>query len=486
MDEILMQLERLNQYSMESKLLGCEKYAQRLMDCDSLDLSILATGEGVAPTELEIFSLFSIVFDTGATTALDTKTFSEIITAIRNYWHPKLYEAVDNGNYADSFMMICGLTQFAVQGNIIQRLYRYHYFFHYKNENVDMVNEFALKFGCDYDEYEIFAFALHLIFSMKADTNPSIPLTYIFNKYKQVKKSLTIETKTFIEELQKLYANNYTDYFFGLKIQYLYPLIDAPDGVYIPLPYLLINATTESLLNRLTEGNNALRRSVGKNVIENYLFDIYSELPALQAISAEITYKVGRNILLSPDVMVVENDCCIMFDTKAIVPNIKLREFSQEKIKETVSILAEFVLKLYKHMNNFLCGRFSIGYEVRREDLFGVVVILEDCFISRKQILDCAISMIETNTGTLDMDTKNHIYSNVKIISLREIESFVLQRTSYLQNLVSQRDDSQRWFDMRFGTPTIENGVIDSLADYLNVLKSKYIELIKEASRPEY
>ena len=479
MFKILKELEKLKQFSIESKLLGCEKYAQRLMKSDTLDLSIIATGDGVAPTELEIFSLFSIVFDTGSNTPLDTKTFSQIITEIRNYWHPKLNQAIADGDYADNFMMICGLTQFAVQGNIVQRLYRYDYFFHFINENINMPNVFECKFGSGFDDFEIFVFTVYLILSAKNVGNPTIPLSYIFKKYKNVMDVLTINTDSFIRELKGLYGDKFIDYFYGLKIQYLFPFIEATDGIYIPLPYLLINAATESLLNRLTEGNNTLRGAIGKNVIENYLFDIYSEIKSIRLISPEIDYKIGRQPWLSPDVIVVENDCCIMFDTKAITPSIKLREFSREKIEETALILGDNVSKIYKQIVNYLNGHFTIGYDIKKENIFGVVVVLEDCYISRKRIIECAISKLEQN-GPIEETEKQYIYSNIKVISLREVESAVLQNTSYLPALISQRDEPNRWFDLSFCNPTVENGVIGSLDSFLEMLKSKYVMLIKE------
>lgn len=479
MFEILKELEKLKQFSIESKLLLCEKYAQRLMHYDTLDLSVVSTGNGVAPTELEIFSLFSIVFDTGSNTPLDIKTFSKIITEIRNYWHPKLNQSITEDDYADNFMMICGLTQFAVQGNIVQRLYRYHYFFNFINENINMANIFEQKFGCKFDDFEIFVFTVYLILSAKNACNPTIPLSYVFKKYENVMDALTITTDNFIKKLKGLYNNKFVNYFYGLKIQYLFPFIEASDGIYIPLPYLLINAATESLLNRLTEENTALRRDIGKNVIENYLSDIYSEVKSIHSISPEIKYKIGRQEILSPDIIIIEDDCCIMFDTKAIATSIKLREFSKEKIEETALILADNVSKVYKQIINYLNGHFSIGFDIKKENIFGVVVVLEDCHISRKRIIECAILKLEKNGPVEEME-KQYICSNIKVISLREVENAVLQNTSYLPSLISQRDEPNRWFDLSFCNSNVENGVIGSLGSFLEMIKSKYVMLIKE------
>ena len=82
------------------------------------------------PWEIEAFAAYSIVYDSDeATDELDSKTFADTITLIRNYWHSGLTAAGENGKYPEIFMMISALQQFPVQGVFLQKLFRYHYFF---------------------------------------------------------------------------------------------------------------------------------------------------------------------------------------------------------------------------------------------------------------------------------------------------------------------------------------------------------------------
>ena len=76
-----------------------------------------------------------------------------------------------------------------------------------------------------------------------------------------------------------------------------------------------------------TLGKNALRRRFGKEVIEEYLFSIYRELNTVTWISREFEYFVGRDRRLTPDVLVEEMDKAILFDTKALSPSLKMRQF---------------------------------------------------------------------------------------------------------------------------------------------------------------
>ena len=97
------------------------------------------------------------------------------------------------------------------------------------------------------------------------------------------------------------------------------------DCAYIPSPYLVVNVVTESMLNRLTLGNKDLRRKFGKEVIEEYLFSIYRELNTVTWISREFEYYVGKDRRLTPDVLVEEMGNAVLFDTKALSPNLKMR-----------------------------------------------------------------------------------------------------------------------------------------------------------------
>lgn len=93
---------------------------------------------------------YSIVYDNDdASEKLDGKTFADTITLIRNYWHSGLTAAEESGEYPEAFMMISALQQFPVQGVFLQKLYRYHYFFTFQNDKLDMKKVFFDKMGAD-------------------------------------------------------------------------------------------------------------------------------------------------------------------------------------------------------------------------------------------------------------------------------------------------------------------------------------------------
>lgn len=78
-------LKVLEKFTLESKLLTCQKYSSRIMACSRVDM-LKAYQENIMPWEIEAFAAYSIVYDSDdATEELDGKTFADTITLIRNY-----------------------------------------------------------------------------------------------------------------------------------------------------------------------------------------------------------------------------------------------------------------------------------------------------------------------------------------------------------------------------------------------------------------
>lgn len=204
-------LKVLERFTLESKLLACQKYSSRIMTCSQVDM-VKAYEENIMPWEIEAFAAYSIVYDTNdATEELDGKTFADTITLIRNYWHSGLITAEENDEYPEAFMMISALQQFPVQGVFLQKLYRYHYFFTFQNDRLDMRKVFFDKMGVNYEQLEEFAFLVFLGFSKEAqDTIPPIELQKVLTKAfkdKDVLHLLSIEKEEYRKQLFSLYAD---------------------------------------------------------------------------------------------------------------------------------------------------------------------------------------------------------------------------------------------------------------------------------------
>lgn len=469
-------LKILEKFTLESKLLSCQKFSSRIMTCSQVDMD-KAYKENIMPWEIEAFAAYSIVYDSDdASEELDGKTFADTITLIRNYWHCGLTAAQESGEYPEAFMMISALQQFPVQGVFLQKLYRYHYFFTFQNDKLDLRKVFFDKMGVDYERLEEFAFLIFIGFSKETqDVIPMTELQILLKKVfadKDALRLLSIEKEEYKKQLFSLYKDNIIDQYYGLKIQYLYPFISRQNITYIPSPYLVINAVTESMLNRITFDDGKLRRAIGKEVIERYLYDIVSQLDSVTWVSTEIEYQKGKDKLLTPDVIAAEDDAVVFYDTKAITPSLKLRKFDAIEIKKDIRIYAENVVQIYKQVKNYLQGLFQLDKTYSKDNIYGIVVVLEDAVVSRKKVYEKAYEILE-ETITLSEKDKNYICSHIKVLPLRDIECMILQNTSLLPELIDQLDKSERWYDYTYTNATTNNGFISTYAQYEQDIKDR-------------
>lgn len=359
----LSSLENLRKFTLESKLLASQQFASRIMNGSEVDMN-LAYQENIMPWELEIFAAYSVIFnDDDTTQKIDMKSFADAITYIRNYWDTAFTAAEQNGTYSEAFMIRTEIQQFSVQGLILPKLFRYNYFFNFQNDILDMRKEFKDEFLTEYFDFEFTAFALFLLLSKSSfkiikPTLHQKALCQIFEN-KTVMSTLCIDKEKYIVEMKKLYKDDILKLYYGLKAHQWWPLVEGNDGIYIPSPYLIINAVTESMLNRLTLGKKTLRILIGKEVLENYLFDIYKQVDTVTWISPEIEYWIGKDSHKTPDVLVAENEYCCFYDTKEMVPSLKVRELDEKELEKDSEIYAKAILQSYNQIVNYTKGFFD-------------------------------------------------------------------------------------------------------------------------------
>lgn len=66
-------LKVLEKFTLESKLLACQKFSSRIMTCSQVDM-VKSHKENIMPWEIEAFAAYSIVYDSDdASEELDEK-----------------------------------------------------------------------------------------------------------------------------------------------------------------------------------------------------------------------------------------------------------------------------------------------------------------------------------------------------------------------------------------------------------------------------
>lgn len=162
-------LEELKEYTFDSKMLCAQMVSSKITGIDGISIeSMTKYTDIITPSEIEIFTLFSILYDdSSADKIIDSTSFSKFITGIRNYWNPKLDTYTSKESLATDLFMIMALQQFSVQGSFLFKLFRYDYFFTYANDEIDMSKLFREKFMVEYREYAIFAYVLYAFTSLE-------------------------------------------------------------------------------------------------------------------------------------------------------------------------------------------------------------------------------------------------------------------------------------------------------------------------------
>ena len=237
---------------------------------------------------------------------------------------------------------------------------------------------------------------------------------------------------------------------------------------------IIPHTAKETILSHKSVGDivNLENDVIGKEVIESYLYDIVGQLDTISWISPEIAYKKGKANLLTSDVIAAEGDAVIFYDTKAITPSLKLRKFDAAEIEDDIKIYAEDVIQIYNQINNYLDGLFQLDKAYSKENIYGIVVVLEDAVVSRKKVYEKVCNILQDAINVSE-EEKNYICSHIKILPLRAIECMILQNTSILPELKEQLDKPEKWYYYTYTNTTIENGIISSYAQYEQDLKGR-------------
>jgi hypothetical protein len=365
-----------------------------------------------------------------------------MVNSIRNYDHP----LIDQGRIQDVFRYGYAAVQFKVQNHFLIRLFRYNYIFNAEHEKISMPTMFKSVFGITYSEFIDFALSFYAALSSKKE-HPKI-LSILIEKHSKAFSLLCINRTDFIKK-QKIHMPDGIDSaYFCFKLFYHYPFVVDKKAIYLPLPHLLIDSVTDSLLSRLTHNDNDLRSKIGKHILEGYLFNLISNTDGYCKVQSEILYNAKKNA--SPDILTLSPDgkYCIMFDSKAMVPGERLRNFRNEDIDDVIRRQTESVIQMYKQINSF--SRYTPFSNLSKDYIFGVIVPFEDPCSDRDKIYCSAADSLGLEVESTE---RSFIRSNIRIVSLYEIEKYCLfVNKSILPNLLSIQKDPTRWNDLTIGS----------------------------------
>ncbi|MED1092192.1 hypothetical protein [Bacillus paramycoides] len=476
----------LKRYDFREKMNVCQAHSKELMSISGL-ISIDEWRGKALPWDLETFALFSVITlgeysDRRFDDIKGRKQFAKIINAIKDYRPPKLEMAQDNNRFLDYFMIVTGLNQFQIQEDIDIKIYRYSYIFNFENKNLNMKQQFTEKFGCSYDEFKRFGFIIHSLFSREINKSitPDI-YDYVIRRYSYVIQHLLIDRADYVS-LQEKIIHDTTQYIYGFKYFYQFPFISYNQEIFLPLPHLIIQSVTSSLLFRLTEGNNKLRDLFGKEVLESYILHICGLSEWFDEVIAEYSYKYKRNNKRTLDIMIRKGDKCLMLDSKSMSPRVSLRDLNEQDIEHTVNRMVTAVIQVYEQITERFRNEyypFDVKVDFLKENIFGAVILNEDSYILREIIMTTAAEKLKIVHGS---EEYKYLCSNVKLMRLYEFEKMIFQQEDVLQLLINNRQNESKWFDFSFENYHEKNdkGVIEEISQVSENMKEILMEFVQE------
>lgn len=395
-----------------------------------------------APWELETFVLFAIKaveWDNKDFKGKNTRKFSQIINCIRNEI-PPLMEEADGENFLTWFLAVTASVQFEIQEHYPFKMFRFHYFFTFVNDKINMPKLFKDAFVCDYLEYCILGELLWLGFSTNSFSQKMFDS--IIAHFAIPVSQLIITRTDYIDALDKI-ATDPVNYLYCLRPSYSYPFLANEGKVYCPLPHLLSRATTSALMHRLTDGNSGLMAQIGKEVYENYLYTIINESSIFEEVIPEKAYLYQKAERRTADVMTRVGDNYIFFDSKSFTPKIAIRTFSQEALDQDVRRLAESFAQVYKHIRHRFPSEYCY-FENKPEspvlDIYGLVVVQENPYIRGYAIYEKAADILGL---TINSEEYIWLYTHVGMVSIYDIERYCFTGTDMLQTIKHISDEKK-------------------------------------------
>ncbi|MBE6786429.1 MAG: hypothetical protein E7538_09410 [Ruminococcaceae bacterium] len=446
LDKIVKELKK---YPFTEKMLLCQQYSTQLMEYSHMD--ILSNRNAIYPWELETFAELALFADAPIANksfkGKNIKKFIDMINDIRNYQHPFLKKQ-KNIDFVNAFIMVTALQQFKSQENILDRLYRYDYFWDFSNDRIDMKHIFSKFFeGTEYSDFRDFAVLIFFYASFKNNTSSIVRTLCV--KYMNTVKFLMKSREEYKRIQSDKIEENFENVIFGFNYLHPFPFIEQQGLIFLPLPYLVIDAVTESLLTRVTFNNNTIREKIGKEVAQTYIETIFKECSVYDEVLPETSYKKGKNNIDTPDVLIRCGKQFCFIDTKLSTPKLDIRKFKAKEINDTISMYAKYVIQAYNRTTDFNNGLYypfnDEATTINRENTFGIVALLEDAYISKRQIYQQVFNQLNINP---DSEEARYIKSNIKITNFRDLELFAFRGHNIFVSLNKKRDNETEWYDM--------------------------------------
>lgn len=306
-------------------------------------------------------------------------------------------------------------------------LYRCNYIYNFKNKDIDMSAEFAKTINYSSESVCSLFYSMYLLFgnSDKSDINAN----YIFNKiyfsqkYSGIFKMYTID----YNEIEEIVAESYTKFDqISLGNIHLNPYVFLKKNqkVYVTYPHNFLSSYYYGTYFRILNSNPKLRDKLGKIVWEEYLYHILFSSSKFDEVSKQKEYKKSKSLIKTSDVLAYVGNSSFFFEMKSTTVSKKLRDHENvHSVNEKIKVEAKKINQVYKQMKNYKDKLFCIGEEAEIDNIYGIVVNIENSYIDRREIFE---NFFEIHLPNADEDEMKYIYDSIRIVDLYNLEHIFL------------------------------------------------------------
>lgn len=444
----------LKRYSFSEKMRICNVNSRKLMEisgCISIDK---VQKYALCPWELETFLLLSIKaspeYQDKNFIGKNYNVFVKMINGIKNYDPVELIEKSKDNEFLMYVLCTYGLLEFDIQEFVFYKMFRFNYIFNYCDEKIDMKSIFYKFYKTDYREFVLLGGYLTMLYGSNIPFGDNILNFITKNICPNAFNKLVITVEDYKKELDNI-TNDIKKYVTCLRPSYKYPFIEYSNYIYLPLPHLLGRSVTSSLLYRLTDNNSKLRELVGKNILEKYLYEILFDSNIYDEIYPEQQFKIAHNQPFKTlDILIRKDDDFLFLDSKTSVPNSGLRICKEDVFNREIDRTVKNIVQIYKHLRLFL-PKYEEKYNIfkdhpviKKENLFGITVQLEDNFLRRDLLFNKAAKELNIEKSP---DEVVWMKKHIKVTNLYDIECCSIVGNSLIE-VIKNKNSSGCYTDM--------------------------------------
>jgi len=476
MQKIYKTIKQLRRVDLKELIEFSLKYSLKSIEYDNAQ--IINIKNQVFAWEIDSLLLMK-VFGGTATGNLNPLTelkFYEYANSIREFDY--ITYAKQQNKTALSLIPIIAANQFTIQIPIINLLYRSLFF--YGNTESSFLNDMVLeKFGIDSRTiHQVMVGLYSIAVEYKSDLSK---ITSTFNKFlendkiRKVIKTFTIN----IDSFEELLSRNHKD---GIEFVYInyylkqYCFISIEKEINITYPHNFINTISYGLIYRLTEGNDGYRQKFGKEILENYLYNLCTLNKNFTIVLK--SFKYNRTMNETSDVIVTYGLDCLFVESKSSVISKKFRDPSNLTYDlHYIDKYSTSLLQLFKCIDKHNKGEFKInGDSFRMGNCYGVVVNFEDTFIERNPIYESFFEKYSIEfKKEISVDFKVWTYHHLRIIDLTQFENVLIYN---VENPISKLF-SNKHSDLMYSFDENELEYKEEVTETVTKILDEYINILE-------